>query len=158
MNDADAASVFETLQELVGMTREVRSGAGLKPRDKADVSLKVSDAVVSQVEQGKQLFEAMTQTTLVAMGPDTVKPDNAALASGPLGELYLHVEIDADAERERLSKRKDELERAIKTCDGRLSNEKYVSKAPAHLVQETKDQRAQAAEELERVQTQLAAL
>ena len=71
---------------------------------------------------------------------------------------YLHDVVDTDTERQRLTKRMEELEKSIKQLEGRLSNEKYVNKAPAHLVQETRDQLAEAKQEAERIEQQLAAL
>ncbi|MEO1235808.1 MAG: class I tRNA ligase family protein [Planctomycetota bacterium] len=156
--DRDAEQRFGRLQGVVGMIREVRNGAKVSPKQTLDFSVKVSDDVAGTLREGLALMSAMTNTNIVAIGPDTQKPEHAAVVTAPLGEGYLHVEIDTDAESDRLTKRKEELEKSIKTLDGRLSNEKYTSKAPAHLVQQTRDQRAAAAAELERVETQLAGL
>ena len=156
--DRDAEERFGRLQAAVGMIREVRNGAKVSPKEKLDFSVKVSDEVAQTLREGLALIASITNTNLVAIGPDTAKPDNAAVVTAPLGEGYLHVEIDTDAEGDRLTKRKEELEKSIKTLDGRLGNEKYTSKAPAHLVQQTRDQRAEAAAELERVNEQLGQL
>ncbi|MBB6429937.1 valine--tRNA ligase [Algisphaera agarilytica] len=156
--DLDAEQRFGRIQEVVGMIREVRNGAKVSPKETLDFSVKVGEDVAGTIREGLSLMSAMTNTNIVGVGPDTVKPENAAVVTAPVGEGYLHIEIDNDAESERLTKRKEELEKSIKTLDGRLSNEKYTSKAPAHLVQQTRDQRADAAAELERVVEQLTAL
>ncbi|MEO0515040.1 MAG: class I tRNA ligase family protein, partial [Planctomycetota bacterium] len=156
--DHDAEERFERMQGVVHMIREVRNGAKVSPRENLEFSVKVEDAVANTIREGLGLISSMTNTTIVAIGPDTAKPEHAAVVTAPLGEGYLHVEVDTDAESDRLTKRKDELEKSIKTMDGRLSNEKYTSKAPAHLVQQTRDQRAAAAAELERVVEQLSGL
>ncbi|MEM1110085.1 MAG: valine--tRNA ligase [Planctomycetota bacterium] len=156
--DRDAEERFGRIQGVVGMIREVRNGAKVSPKESLDFSVKVSDDVAATLREGLALMSAMTNTNIVAVGPDTEKPDNAAVVTAPLGEGYLHVEIDTAAESDRLTKRKEELEKSIKTLDGRLGNEKYTSKAPAHLVQQTRDQRAAAAAELERVEQQLSQL
>ncbi len=156
--DHDAEERFERMQGVVHMIREVRNGAKVSPKENLAFSVKVSDAVAGTIREGLALISSMTNTTLVAIGPDTTKPEHAAVVTAPLGEGYLHVEVDTEAEGDRLGKRKAELEHSIKTLDGRLSNEKYTSKAPAHLVQQTRDQRAAAVAELERVVEQLSAL
>ena len=156
--DRDAEERFGRLQAVVGMIREVRNGAKVPPRERVDFSIKAPEPTAEPIRNGLPLIESLTNTKVVAVGPDTVKPENAAVVTAPLGEGYLHIEVDTAAESERLTKRKDELEKSIKTLDGRLGNEKYTSKAPAHLVQQTRDQRAAAAAELERVEEQLAGL
>ncbi|MEM6457885.1 MAG: valine--tRNA ligase [Planctomycetota bacterium] len=156
--DRDAEERFGRLQEVVGLIREVRSAAGVSPRERLDFSIRMADDVAATVRESIALVAAMTQTDVVAVGPDVEKPPAAAVVTGPLGEGYLHVEIDTAAESERLGKRRDELVKSLRTLDGRLGNEKYTSKAPAHLVQQTRDQRAAAAAELDRVEAQLAEL
>ncbi|MEL7087432.1 MAG: class I tRNA ligase family protein, partial [Planctomycetota bacterium] len=156
--DRDAEERFGRMQAVVSMIREVRNGAKVSPRERVEFSIKAQDSVSEPIRSGLALIESLTNTKIVAVGPDTVKPENAAVVTAPLGEGYLHIEIDTEAESDRLGKRKEELERSIKTLDGRLGNEKYTRKAPAHLVQQTRDQRAAAAAELARVDAQLEAL
>ncbi len=156
--DLDAEARFERLQELVGMVRETRAATGLKPREACDVSVRIDADAAAGLTPMQGLFESLTATRVVALGPDVAKPEHAAIVTRPAADVYLHVEIDDAEEAERLEKRAAELTKQIANLDGRLSNEKYVSKAPSHLVQETRDQRASAAAELERVEAQRAAL
>lgn len=156
--DRDAEERFGRMQDVVHMIREVRNGAKVPPREQVDFSIKSEDSAAEPIRRGLALIESLTNTKIVAVGPDTVKPEHAAVVTAPLGEGYLHIEVDTEAEGDRLGKRKAELEQSIKTLDGRLGNEKYTRKAPAHLVQQTRDQRASAAAELERVVAQLSGL
>ncbi|MEM6393258.1 MAG: valine--tRNA ligase [Planctomycetota bacterium] len=156
--DLEAEEVFPKVQHVVGMIREVRAGAKVPPREVVDFSLHMEDAEADRVRPNLHLVETLTNTKMVAVGPDIAKPEGAAVVTGPAGIGYLHVQIDTAEEAERLNKRKAELEKSLKTLDGRLSNEKYTSKAPSHLVQQTRDQRAAAAAELEEVARQLTAL
>ncbi|MEM1212509.1 MAG: valine--tRNA ligase [Planctomycetota bacterium] len=156
--DLEAEEVFPRVQHVVGMIREVRAGAKVPPREVVDFSLHMEDAEAERVRPNLHLVEALTNTKMVAVGPDIPKPEGAAVVTGPAGIGYLHVQIDTAEEAERLNKRKAELEKSLKTLDGRLSNEKYTSKAPSHLVQQTRDQRAAAAAELDEVEKQLAEL
>ncbi len=51
----------------------------------------------------------------------------------PAGEL-----VDLDKERERLNKEKKRLESEIDRVEKKLSNQGFVSKAPAKLIEEEK--------------------
>ena len=46
--------------------------------------------------------------------------------------------IDIDAEKARLNKSLEKLEKEIKSVSGRLNNENFVSKAPPHVITENK--------------------
>ncbi len=55
---------------------------------------------------------------------------------------------DEAAQEPRHVVRIAELERQVNAMRGRLSNESYTAKAPPHLVQQTRDQLAEAEAEL----------
>jgi len=92
------------------------------------------------------------------LGPDVERPKDAASTVVGDVELYVHGVVDPETERKRLEKRQQELDKQIQTLEGRLDNENYVNKAPAHLVQETRDQLTAAQRERETIESQLAAL
>lgn len=55
----------------------------------------------------------------------------------------LKVEIDVKAERERLSKEAARLAGEVKKCQSKLGNERFVSKAPASVVDTEKKRLAE---------------
>ena len=79
------------------------------------------------------------------------KPANAATAVVGDVEIYLKDLVDPSAEKGRLTKRVDELTKSIAAMKGRLENKSYVDRAPAHLVQQSRDQLAGLERELEAV-------
>ena len=73
-------------------------------------------------------------------------------------KLMLKVEIDIDAERERLTKEVARLENELKKCEAKLSNASFVERAPAAVVDQEKKRQADFAATLEKVKAQLARL
>ena len=58
---------------------------------------------------------------------------------------------DRDQELERLEKEKARLEDEIKRVDGKLANEKFVAKAPAHLVEQEREKKEKYQEMLDEI-------
>ena len=66
--------------------------------------------------------------------------------------------VDVRAERKRLEQLVAEKAKAVAGFESRLSNEGYVSNAPAAVVEETRRRHAEAAADLDAAQAALAAL
>jgi len=62
----------------------------------------------------------------------------------PIGEFYLSLEglVDPDAERKRLSSEIEKVEKEIAKVDARLANESFISRAPAVVIEENKQRKA----------------
>ena len=155
LQDPDAERDFGLIQSFISAIREVRSKHQVPPQQTVTLSATAPSEAAESLQRYRTMCESMARYTTAALGPDVAAPANAAAAVVGDITLYVHDVVDADTERDRLTKRRDELAASLKTLDGRLSNEKYTAKAPAHLVQQTRDQRASAAAELERVEAQL---
>ncbi len=86
-------------------------------------------------------------------------PDSPAPVS-IVGEtkLMLKVEIDVAAERERLSKEMAKLEAEINKAQAKLSNESFVARAPAAVVEQEKERVAGFSATLSKMKEQFAKL
>ncbi|MBR6325107.1 MAG: hypothetical protein IKR62_08965, partial [Victivallales bacterium] len=65
--------------------------------------------------------------------------------------------VDLDAEKKRLEKQEAELAKYVGVVEKKLSNEKFVSKAPADVVAQERAKLAEAQEKLARVREQMKA-
>ena len=64
--------------------------------------------------------------------------------------------IDIDAEKARLTKAIEKLEKELGQIKGKLSNEKFVANAPEHVVDESRTRLESGAEELSTLQEAMA--
>ncbi len=86
------------------------------------------------------------------------QPDGAPAGVTPLCTAYIDLagSVDIAAEKVRLSKELEKLDKAIAGTKARLSNEKFVASAPAAVVQGAKDQLAQNEEKKAEIERLLA--
>ncbi len=156
--DTDAERRFDLLREVVSAIREARSTYKVPPRDKVNCSAKAPADQAEALDDLRGLLETLATIDLGEVGPDVAKPSDAAATVVGDMEIYLDGLVDADAERQRLTKRLDELAKSRQALRGRLSNTGYVDKAPAHLVQQTRDQLADVEREMATVRENLESL
>ena len=70
-------------------------------------------------------------------------------------EIYVHDAIDLQAERHRLKRQKQQLQRAKKTAEAKLANKNFLQKAKSQVVTQAKDRLSQLSKELEIVEKHL---
>jgi valyl-tRNA synthetase len=104
---------------------------------------------------------------LAKLGEVQVMADEAAFAAATemapvavqgAARLALKVEIDVVAERERLGKEVARLSGEITKATAKLSNESFVARAPAAVVEQERARIASFSETLAKLQTQLSRL
>jgi valyl-tRNA synthetase len=80
--------------------------------------------------------------------------DSPTAVAGP-HRVMVHVEIDAAAEGERLSKEIVRREGEVASSEARLANESFVAKAPAAVVEEHRKRLADSRETIKKLREQL---
>ena len=80
---------------------------------------------------------------------------NAATAIVDDIQIYVHDVIDVEAERSRLEKQKEQIEKARSAAEAKLNNENFVSRAKPEVVAQARQKLAEATEQLEAVKKHL---
>jgi len=73
-------------------------------------------------------------------------------------QIYVHNVIDPEAERARLEKQKEQLERAKNAVEAKLANENFVTKAKPEVVAQARDRLTELSEQLNTVEKHLSEL
>lgn len=136
--DPDSEQKFERLRTLTESIREARAQQNVQPKRR--LTLHVDKPLADTIAQGQGLVETLA-------GLESVTTDAC-----PAGGMVITFEgaqrhisgltdaVDAGAERARLEKKAEDLAKSIAALEGRLNNPGYADKAPAKLVQQTRDQ------------------
>jgi valyl-tRNA synthetase len=127
--------------EAIKTLRNVRAEMNVPPSRKAKILAYVADELRGTFEQGRGYFEKLASASEVELINDkNTVPANAVSVVIKGGELFMPLLdlVDKEKELDRLNKEKDKLISEIDRVDKKLSNERFVSKAPAEVVEEEK--------------------
>lgn len=139
------------LQDMINSVRNLRGEMGLA------MSVKVPLLIQSSHDLGDLLpylpmMARLSEAQQVERLPET---DDAPVAVCQGARLMLKVEVDKAAERLRLHKEAEKLQKKIDKIDAKLSKPGYAEKAPAHLVEKDRLELAELEEKMTQISKQL---
>jgi valyl-tRNA synthetase len=143
-----AEAIFPKLQETIGAIRNLRNEHKVDQKKSVSVTIVAAAEPTRQVEENREIIELLATCQIKSIGPDAKTPEKAIRVTAAGVEIFVEGLVDEAAEQQRQGRRREELNKQITALRGRLSNEAYTKKAPPHLVQQTKDQLAEAEAEL----------
>ncbi len=142
---------IEFVKDLVRGVRSVRSKYDVPPRQQIAACVRAQAEQVQPLLGLEPLFCELAGLSSLQISEDSEPSATAATAVvGPI-EIYLEGVIDLEKERDRLSRQRERLEKLIDAARRKLENEKFVSRAPAHVVDAEKQRLEEAEIELARV-------
>jgi len=150
------------IREAVRGIRNVRTEMNVAPSKRVDLYVVSDDAETRRIFTENQLFfatlgggsEVHVQADKSGIGDDAVSVVvPSATVYIPLAEL-----VDIEAEIQRLEKEQKRLEGELSRSAHMLSNEKFLSKAPAAKIEEEKEKQAKYEQLMAGVKERLAAL
>ncbi len=153
--DPAADAWIAQLKGMVGVCRALRSEMGLSPAARVPLCVHGEAAFVAQASP---LLQALARVSEVKLYTDEAayarETHNTPVAMHGTARLALQVEIDLDAERERLAKESARLEGEIAKAQVKLANEGFVARAPAQVVAQERQRVADFTAQLQRLREQ----
>lgn len=124
---------MEIVENIVTAIRNIRGEMNIPPSKKINVLLKTNEVSERQIDYIKKLARVED----LKAGENIVKPKASASSVVKSSEIYIPLEglIDLDVERQRLQKEITRLDGSLAGIEKKLSNEKFVSGAPADVVE-----------------------
>ncbi len=154
-NEAGIMTEMDCAKEIIVGVRSVRAQKNLPNKER--LTLNVVDGAAPSADM-QALISKMAN--LEAINADAAK--DAAAASFMVGtqqyDVPLQGNIDVEAEKERIKKDIDYYEGFLASVMKKLSNERFVSKAPAAVIEGERRKQADAESKLETLRAALAAL
>ena len=140
---AEDEAQIELIKEAVRGIRNLRSEMNVSPAKKANVFVVTNDESVAKAfEAGRLFFESLSGASSCTIQSDRSGIDDDAV-SVMIANAVIYIPfaelVDIGAEIARLEKEMGRLAGEIKRCEGMLSNEKFMSKAPEDKINEEKE-------------------
>jgi len=129
--------IMDSIKSIRNMRAEVNAAPGHKAPATVLVDEDLKDVFKAHASYIQQLG---TVDSLTIGGMDDVAPENAMAAVVNGAKVYLPLKglIDVEKELARLQKELDGAEKEAKRAAGKLSNQNFLSKAPAEVVEKEK--------------------
>jgi valyl-tRNA synthetase len=155
--DYTAEREIGAFQEIVTLARSLRADMRLDPKAPLEGTLYARGEAL---EMGRRHQEAIQRLARVSLkfSTDGV-PAGAASRSTSQYDLVLDVpQTEVDAQRRRLEKEYQQLEKNLTNLDRQLSDEAFLGRAPAHVVSSMQAKRSEYAIQLGKIKATLEGL
>jgi valyl-tRNA synthetase len=156
--DEDVEKQIAIIQSPVRAFRDMKNKYNIPNSEMVSTSAAVPAEILSVLKTNADLICKMAGLKEFNPGTDIPKPAKAAVSVVEGMSFYMHDVIDPDAERRKLEKQKDEIEKAKKAVEARLNNENFVTKAKPQVVAQTRDKLAELTEKLKLLEKHLSEL
>ena len=138
----DAIGEFDRVQNLITGIRNIRGEMNIHPKKQLVAIVSSSDAsILDGLQDNIEYIKTLAGVESVEFGVNLSQPDaSATVVTGPLTVFVpLTGVIDFDEEKARLEKELQKIADDLSRVRKKLSTEKFLTKAPAEVVQKERD-------------------
>jgi valyl-tRNA synthetase len=135
--DLNAETEMAILQDLIVNVRNVRAELKVEPKVKVPIEIFAPESGIrNMIEQNRVALERLANVERITF-VDSSLARHAGARSTARFDVHVVYErkVDVAAERERLTKELDKIEKEFANNQRQLSNEQFLAKAPAKVVE-----------------------
>ncbi len=137
--DEDAERDMGLVQDVIVSARTLRATYNVPPAQKIAIEVRVpSEARRNVLEQGRSIIESVGRLEVnLSAGGEHVPQSAKAIVGGDIEVIVpLAGLVDIDAEKARIKKEITKAEKEVSGVERKLSNEKFLARAPKEVVEE----------------------
>ena len=152
-----AAADMQCIMEAVRAIRNRRSEMNVPPSRKTHLYIDSGEASV--FEEGREIIKKLAYASEVEIGTN-YQLEGAATIVTASAKLYIPMSelVDKKAELDRLTKELESAKKQYKNAQDKLNNERFMSKAPANVVDGVKQNAAKLSDHIALIQSGIDAL
>jgi len=136
-------SEMQTVQDIIGAVRSIRSERDVHPRTRIDIELRSdSEAIRTVLEQEQEAVITLAKVDKLSVADvGGERPAGTALTSAGGIEVLVMLKgvVDAGKERERVEREVRKTEKDIAAITKKLSSKGFAERAPAEVVNEARE-------------------
>ncbi|MDP0489024.1 MAG: valine--tRNA ligase [Fusobacterium sp. JB020] len=139
--DENVEKSFAYIQGIVSSLRNIRAEASISPAKLAKVVIKTSDDnELKTIEDNYMFITNLSNLEEISYGKDMEKPAQSGFRVTMNSEVYMILTglLDVEAEVKKLEAQLAKIEKELEKMNKKLSNEKFLAKAPEHILERDK--------------------
>lgn len=152
--DKKSQKQAQNIFDIIAQIRNLRSWIEIKPEQKVNVSIYPhTKAKFKLLTQNCHLIKNLAKLESLVILKDNLRPASSISAVIEDLDIYLHFSglLDIEKEKAKIAKKTSGLINIIKSKDARLSNEDFIKRAPAEIIEKEKEGSLKLKSELERL-------
>ena len=158
---AEVETAMTWLQEAITAFRNIRAEANINPGKAVPALIKTADPEEMKIlTQNKAFLMKLAKLESLDFGSEIVKPELSGVRVVGKSELIVPLLglLDLEAEKEKIMIQIAKLEQGLASCERKLADERFVSKAPAQVIEREKANQADYQHKIEKLRENLAHL
>jgi len=155
--DLKAETEMAILQDLIVNVRNVRAELKVEPKVKVPIEVFAPEpGIRAMIEQNRVAVERLANVEKITFVSDSLAKHAGARSTARFDvHVVYEKKIDVGAERERLKKELEKLEKEFANNQRQLSNEQFLAKAPAKIVEGLRRREQELISLIEKIKRQL---
>jgi valyl-tRNA synthetase len=141
--DAAAVRSMEIVQELIVAVRGLRKEMGVPEKEATTIRVHATAEVGALAQSNADMLAKLARVSGVELAEAALTGDGTRSTGNFDVAVVYERQIDVPAERERLTKDLAKYEKGIAAADRQLTNDAFMAKAPAHIVEGLRKQSAE---------------
>ena len=158
--DTVSENAFIYVQELVSAIRNIRAEMNVSPAKAIHLVLKSVDEIeLETLEANKGFLCSLAKIEKLEFGKDIVKPEGAGFRVAGKTEVYVPLAdlLDVEAEIAKIKPQIEKIKKDLEKVQNKLADEKFTSKAPAHILDRERKIEAEYLDKLNKLEENLKA-
>ncbi|WP_335869170.1 valine--tRNA ligase [Bacillus sp. 2205SS5-2] len=161
LSDEAAAGEMKLLVEIIRSVRNIRAEVNTPLSKKVSLLIKAKDEkILAILEKNAGYIDRFCNPETLELSTTLTAPEKSMSAVVTGAELYLPLAglINIDEEIARLEKEREKWNKEVMRVQGKLNNERFISKAPQSVVDEEREKERNYLEKRQTVETRIAEL
>ncbi len=160
MNETTEKS-FEYVQGVVTSLRNIKAEVGISPAKEVKVVIRTSDKTeLATIEKNKEFISKLAKIEELNFGSNLEKPEQSGFRVHDNSEIFMILTglLDVEAETKKINEQIAKILVEKEKVDAKLADEKFISKAPAHILDRERKIQKEYQDKLDKLQDNLKSL